>query len=74
MRLSIDKAYSFFSLFINILITRSARGQTGKGANHTLFGGAIKAPCRGQTNRGWLSFPTSFSLVHFFCSSKRNEQ
>jgi len=51
-----------------------ARGQTGKGANRTLFGGAFKALCSGRTNRGWLFFPDSFSLVRFFWRGKRNEQ
>jgi len=27
------------------------RGQTGKGANLALFGGAIMAPCSGRTKR-----------------------
>jgi hypothetical protein len=48
--------------------------RTSAKTNHTLFGGAFKALCSGRTNRGWLSFPDSFSLVHFFWRSKRNEQ
>jgi len=49
------------------------RRLTGKGANLALFGGAIMALCSGRTKRARLSFPDSFSLVHFFWRSKRNE-
>ena len=49
------------------------RGQTGKGANLTLFGGAFSALCSARTNRGRLSLPASFSLVRFSWRSKRNE-
>ncbi len=51
----------------------AVRGQTGKGANLALFGGAIMALCSGRTKRARLSFPDSFSLFHFFWRSKRNE-
>ena len=50
------------------------RGETGKGANLAIFGGAIMALCSGRTKRARLSFPASFSLVRFFWRSKRNEQ
>jgi len=47
------------------------RGETGKGANLAIFGGAIMALCSGRTKRARLSFPASFSLVRFFWASKR---
>jgi hypothetical protein len=47
---------------------------TGKGANLALFGGAIMALCSRRTKRARLAFPDSFSLVHFFWRSKRNER
>jgi hypothetical protein len=52
----------------------TARGQTGNGANHGLFGGAFKALCSRRTKSLGLAFPAPFSLVHFFWASKRTEQ
>jgi hypothetical protein len=67
------EASPFFSLVINNLNLLHERGQTGKGANLALFGGAVMALCSRRTKRVRLSFPDSFSLVHFFWRSKRNE-
>jgi hypothetical protein len=50
------------------------RGQTGKGANLTLFFGAGNGFAQLAKNRVRLAFPASFSLVHFFWRSKRNER
>jgi len=50
------------------------RGQTGNGAKLRLFSGAIKALRSRRIKRLNFSFPASFSLVHFFWRSKRNEQ
>jgi hypothetical protein len=63
----------FFSLVINNLSVLIARGQTGKGANRILFFGAGNGLAQLAKNRLRLSFPASFSLVHFFWRSKRNE-
>jgi hypothetical protein len=49
-------------------------GKSVNGANHGLFGGAIKALRSRRTKSPGLAFPASFSLVHFFWRSKRNEQ
>ena len=38
----------------------TARGQTGNGANHGLFGGAFKALCSRRTKSLGLAFPAPF--------------
>jgi hypothetical protein len=55
-------------------LIKSARGETGNGANLGLFGGAFMASRSARTKRSRLSFPAPFSLVHFFWTNKRNEQ
>jgi hypothetical protein len=70
---NINETAPFFSLVINNLYLINARGQTGKGANLILFGGAITAMCSGRTKRVRLSFPVSFSLVHLTSSSSQKK-
>ena len=50
----------------------TARGQTGNGANHGLFGGAFKALCSRRTKSLGLAFPAPF-FGSFFGRAK-NEQ
>ena len=61
------------NIMISFRLIFNERRQTGKGANHTLFFGAGNGLAQLAKNRVGLAFPASFSLVHFFWRSKRNE-